>query len=140
MLGYTINEMKVGQTASFSKTVTEYDVYAFAGVSGDMNPAHIDEEYASGTRFKKRIAHGVLSAGFISAAMGMHLPGPGAIYVKQSLKFVAPVYFGDTVTAAVTVMSLDLERNRAVMSTVCTNQDGKELVLGEALVMPRTEN
>lgn len=97
--GYTIDELEVGQSASFTKTVTETDCYNFAGVSGDFNPAHINEVYAEQTFFKKRIAHGMLSAGFISAVLGTKLPGPGTIYMGQELKFTKPVYFGDTITA-----------------------------------------
>ena len=108
----------------------------FAGVSGDLNPAHTDEVAASKTMFKGRIAHGMLSAGFISAAIGMHLPGPGTIYVGQTLNFTAPVHIGDTVTATVTVKEVNVEKNRAILETVCTNQDGKVVIKGEAKVMP----
>ena len=91
-------DIAVGQSASFSKTITEWDVYTFAGLSGDLNPAHINEEYAKTTRFGGRIAHGMLSAGLISAVIGMQLPGPGTIYMGQTLKFLSPVRIGDTVT------------------------------------------
>ncbi len=125
----------VGQRASAAKTISESDVYLFAGITGDLNPAHVNEEYAKTTRFKKRIAHGILSSGLISAVLGTKLPGPGCIYLEQSLKFTAPVYIGDTVTATVEVVSIDTERNRAVLSTSCTNQDGQTVIGGEALVM-----
>lgn len=125
----------VGQTASFSKTITESDVYTFAGLSGDLNPAHINEEYAKNTRFGGRIAHGMLSAGLISAVIGMQLPGPGTIYMGQTLKFLAPVHFGDTVTATVKVLSIDEERHRAVLETTCTNQENALVVSGEAKVL-----
>ena len=94
--GKTINELKVGQSACFTKTVSEADVYNYIGVSGDFNPAHINEEFAKKTRFKKRIAHGMISAGFISSVLGTQLPGPGTIYLNQDLKFTHPVHFGDT--------------------------------------------
>ena len=94
MLGYTIDQLKVGQQASFSKTVGESDVYLFAGISGDFNPAHINQTYAEQTAFKTRIAHGMLAAGFISNVLGNQLPGPGTIYISQSLNFLAPVAIG----------------------------------------------
>ena len=99
MRGKAISELKVGDAAEFSKTISEADVYLYAGVSGDLNPAHINEAYAQNTFFKTRIAHGMLSAGFISAVLGMQLPGPGTIYMRQELSFRAPVRIGDTVTA-----------------------------------------
>lgn len=136
MNGFTIDQLKVGQTASFSKTITEYDVYTFAGVTGDLNPAHINEEFARQTQFHGRIAHGMLSAGLISAVIGMQLPGPGTIYPGQELSFRSPVHIGDTITATVTVRSLNLERNRAELDTVCTNQDGIQVVIGSAKIMP----
>ena len=125
----------VGQSASFTKTITESDVYTFAGLSGDLNPAHINEEYAKGTRFGGRIAHGMLSAGLISAVIGMQLPGPGTIYMGQTLKFLSPVRIGDTVTATVKVTSIDEQRRRAVLETTCTNQEGTLLISGEAKVL-----
>ena len=137
MKGYTINEMAVGQKASFTKTVSESDVYLFAGVTGDVNPAHINEEYAKTTMFKTRIAHGMLGAGFISAVLGMQLPGPGCIYVKQDLAFKAPVRIGDTVTAEATVKEIIAEKNRAILTTILKNQDGVVVIEGEAVIMPR---
>ncbi len=136
MIGKTIDEIKAGDTERFSKTVSESDIYLFAGVTGDMNPAHIDESYAAGTFFKTRIAHGMLSAGFISAVIGMKLPGPGTIYMKQELKFLAPVRIGDTITATVEVIETTPEKNRARLKTTCANQDGKVVLEGEALVSP----
>ena len=106
-MSYSIDQLSVGQAASFSKTVTESDIYLFAGVTGDVNPAHINEAYASKTFFKGRIAHGMLSASFISAVLGMQLPGPGTIYLEQHLRFLAPVRPGDTVTAKVEVTELN---------------------------------
>jgi 3-hydroxybutyryl-CoA dehydratase len=136
MKGYTINELTVGQKASFTKTITECDVYLFAGVTGDINPAHLNEEYAKNTLFKGRIAHGMLSAGLISAVLGVHLPGPGTIYMKQDLKFKAPVRFGDTITAEATVKEIIADKGRVVITTICTNQEGTVVTEGEALVMP----
>lgn len=136
MTKLTIDLLQVGQQADFTKTVSESDVYLYAGLTGDLNPAHINEEYAKGTRFGGRIAHGMLSAGFISAVIGMQLPGPGSIYMGQNLKFTAPVCIGDTVTATVTVREIDSVKNRVTLDTVCTNQEGTVLITGEALVMP----
>lgn len=135
-LGKTVSEMNVGDFATFTKTVSESDVYQFAGVTGDLNPAHINHEFASNSIFKERIAHGMLSAGFISAVLGTKLPGPGTIYLKQELAFLAPVKIGDTVTAKVEVKDLNQEKNRVVLRTLCTNQNGKEVLDGEAVMMP----
>lgn len=136
MIGLNINELTVGQKASFSKTITETDVYLFAGVSGDINPAHVNEEYAKNTFFKGRIVHGMLSASLISAVIGMQLPGPGTIYASQTLKFTAPVRFGDTITANAEVAEILTEKNRVTLKTYCTNQDGVVVMAGEAVVLP----
>ena len=132
----TIRELKIGDQASTAKTISESDVYLFAGITGDHNPAHVNEVYASQTRFGRRIAHGILSAGLISAVLAMKLPGPGTIYLGQELKFVRPVYFGDTITATCTVSELLPEKNIARLETVCTNQDGAAVIKGTATVMP----
>lgn len=132
----TIRELKIGDQASTAKTISESDVYLFAGITGDHNPAHVNEVYASQTRFGRRIAHGILSAGLISAVLAMKLPGPGTIYLGQELKFVRPVYFGDTITATCTVSELLPEKNIARLETVCTNQDGAGVIKGTATVMP----
>ena len=136
MKGKTISELKIGDAAEFSKTVSETDVYLYAGVSGDLNPAHINESYAANTFFKTRIAHGMLSAGFISAVLGTQLPGPGSIYMRQELNFRAPVRIGDTVTARAEVIEINLEKNRVRLQTTCVNQDGKLVLDGEAVVSP----
>jgi len=133
--GKTINEMKIGDAVEFTKTITEADIYMFAGITGDVNPAHLNEAYAKKTPFKKRIAHGMLTAGYISAILGNQLPGPGTIYLGQELKFLAPVFIGDTVTVRVEVAELMPEKNRVRLKTTCTNQDGKLVLTGEALVM-----
>ncbi len=136
MTGLTLDQLEVGQQASFSKTISEFDVYMFAGISGDFNPAHINQPYAEQTAFKTRIAHGMLSAGFISNVLGTKLPGPGTIYISQSMTFLAPVAFGDTITATAEVVEINSEKKRVRLKTVCTNQDGKEVLTGEALVSP----
>lgn len=135
MIGKSYEDIQLGDAAEFAKTVTETDVYLYAGVTGDLNPAHINEEYAKTTFFKERIAHGMLSAGFISAVLGLKLPGPGTIYISQQLDFKAPVKIKDTVTARVEVIER-LEKNRLKLRTTCTNQDGILLVDGHAVVSP----
>ena len=132
----TIQEMKIGDHASVTKTVSETDVYLFAGITGDLNPAHTNEVAASKTMFKTRIAHGMLGAGFISAVLGMYLPGPGTIYMGQELKFTKPVDIGDTVTATATVEEIILEKNRVILDTTVVNQDGEVVIKGKATVMP----
>ena len=127
-------DLEVGMSASVGKTVTEADIILFAGISGDSNPVHLDEEFASDTMFKGRIAHGMLTASFISTAIGTKLPGPGAIYMKQDLKFLAPVRIGDTARATVTVTGLDGDKNRANLSTVVTVGD-KTVIDGSAMIM-----
>ena len=104
--GYWFEDLKEGMTASFGKTITEGDIYTFAGVSGDLNPVHVNEEFAKTTMFKGRIAHGMIGAAFISAVLGTKLPGPGCIYVSQNLKFKAPVKIGDTLMARITIKKL----------------------------------
>lgn len=136
MTGKTIEELNVGDSAQFTKTISESDVYLFAGISGDMNPAHIDHEYASKTFFKGRIAHGVLVAGLISAVIGMELPGPGTIYREQSLTFLAPVRIGDTITASAEIIEIDVQKKTVLFVTTCTNQDGTVVLEGKARVNP----
>jgi 3-hydroxybutyryl-CoA dehydratase len=136
MIGKTIDELKVGDTAEFTKTVSEADIYLYAGVTGDVNPAHIDEVHASTTFFKTRIAHGMLLGGFISTVLGNRLPGHGTIYMRQELEFLAPVRIGDTVTARAEVVEVIKEENRVRLRTTCVNQEGKMVVDGEALVSP----
>ena len=134
MDGFAFEDLSVGQTARFAKTITEADILLFAAVSGDTNPVHIDAEHAAGTRFKQRIAHGKLSAALISTVLGTKLPGPGTIYMGQTLKFRAPVTIGQTVTAVVEVTALDPAKRRATLSTICL-VGGKPVIEGEATVM-----
>ena len=136
MKGKTIHEIKVGDTAEFTKTITEADVVLFAGITGDFNPAHVNQVWAASTRFQGRIAHGMLSAGIVSAVLGMYLPGPGTIYLSQELRFLAPVHIGDTITARVEVQELVKEKNRVRLRTTCQNQDGTIVVDGTAIVLP----
>jgi 3-hydroxybutyryl-CoA dehydratase len=133
--GYDIEDLTVGMSASFTKTLTDADITMFVGVSGDNNAVHIDDEFAATTPFKGRIAHGILTASFISAAIANRLPGPGVIYLGQNLKFKAPVRPGDTVKATVTVKEIDLARGRVSLSTVCTVKD-TVVIDGDALVKP----
>jgi 3-hydroxybutyryl-CoA dehydratase len=132
---YHIDQLHPGMSASMAKTVTEADIILFSGVSTDVNPAHIDEEYSKTTMFGGRIAHGMLSASFISAVLGNQMPGNGCIYVSQSLKFKAPVRPGDTVKATVTVKEVNVAKNRVILDTVCTVA-GKTVIEGECMMMP----
>jgi 3-hydroxybutyryl-CoA dehydratase len=134
MDGVFFEDLTVGQSARFAKTITEADILMFAAVSGDTNPVHLDAEAAAASMFKERIAHGMLSAGLISAVLGTKLPGPGTVYLAQNLKFRAPVKIGDTVTAVVEVTALDAARKRATLSTTCL-VGGKPVIEGEAVVM-----
>jgi len=136
MIGKTINELKVGDAAQFAKTIAESDIYLYAGVTGDLNPAHVNEEYAKNTFFKTRIAHGMLLAGLISAVIGTILPGPGTIYISQELNFRAPVRIGDTITAHVEVVQVISEKNRIRLKTFCVKQDDTTVLDGEAIVSP----
>ncbi|SRR5258707_13569416 len=137
MRGRYVDEINEGMTAVFAKTVTEADIILFAGISGDTNPVHLDEDFAKTTLFKGRIAHGMLTAGFISTVFGTKLPGPGCIYLSQSLKFKAPVRIGDTVLARVTATNVDQGRGRVTFET--TAHVGETLVMdGEAqLLVPK---
>ncbi|QDR81558.1 MaoC family dehydratase [Sporomusa termitida] len=130
-------DLKIGDKASMAKTVTEYDIYTFAGVTGDFNPIHIDAEYAKTTMFQERIAHGMLAAGFISAVIGTALPGANSIYVGQELAFKAPVKIGDTVTATVEVIEKMAAKQRVILRTTVTNQDGTLVVDGKATMLKK---
>ncbi len=128
--------VKVGDTASFGKTVTEEDIVAFARATGDEQPLHLDDSYAAKTRFKRRVAHGMLSAGLISAALGTKLaPHATVVYLSQTLRFLRPVFPGDTVTAKLEVTAVDPERSFVTCSTECVNQDGTSVLTGEATVL-----
>ncbi len=124
--GYYLEDLTVGMSDSYAKTISESDVYMFAGISGDNNPVHINEEYAKTTIFKQRIVHGMFSAALISTVAGTRLPGPGAIYIDQQIKFKAPVHIGDTAKATLTVIEIDEKRRRVKMRT--------DVTVGEALV------
>jgi 3-hydroxybutyryl-CoA dehydratase len=128
------SDIKMGQSAEVVHTVTDHDIQIFGDLSGDYNPLHFDENWAKTTMFGGRIAHGILTAAFISTAIGMHLPGPGTIYMSQSMRFLGPVKIGDTITARVEVVMLNDEKERVTLKTTCTNQDGKIVMDGEALV------
>lgn len=135
--GYCLEDLSVGMSASFAKTLTEADIVLFSGVTGDTNPVHLNQDYAETTPFKGRIVHGMLFAGFISAVLGTRLPGPGAIYIAQSLRFKAPVRIGETVTARCTVAEIVPERRRVILSTRCFV--GDTLVIdGDATVLVPT--
>jgi 3-hydroxybutyryl-CoA dehydratase len=134
--GKSIDELKVGDSAQISRTITETDINDFAKATGDFNPVHLDKAYAEKTIFKGRIAHGLLSVGILSTILGNILPGHGTIYLSQEVKFLAPVKIGDTITARVEVLELIPEKNRAKFKTTCINQEGKIVVDGTAWAMP----
>jgi 3-hydroxybutyryl-CoA dehydratase len=135
-MSYNIMQLYVGQTAEFTKTISESDVYLFAGISGDHNPMHVNDVYAKQSRFKGRICHGMLSSSLISTVIGTKLPGNGSVYVRQQLLFKAPVLFGDTITAKVEIEEIDFEKNRVQLRTYCLNQDGIMVTDGTAIVIP----
>ncbi len=132
----TYDELQVGESATFTKTISETDVYTFAGITGDLNPAHVDAVSAANGMFKQRIAHGMLTASFISTVLAMKLPGPGTIYVSQEAQFRAPVFFGDTITAKAECIEKMEPRRWAKFRTTVHNQDGKLVVDGHAVVIP----
>jgi 3-hydroxybutyryl-CoA dehydratase len=127
--------LQVGDTDSVTKTITDGDIRAFADLTGDNNPVHLDDDFARTTRFGRRIAHGMLSAGLISAVLANKLPGDGTVYLSQSLTFVAPVYPGDTITARVTVTKVREDKPIVTLETVCTNQRDEPVIRGEAVVL-----
>ena len=128
-------DFRIGEQASFTKTVTEADVSTFAGMFGDFNPLHVDAEYARKSRFGRRIAHGMYSGGLISAVLGSRLPGPGAIYLSQQIEFLAPVFIGDTITAIAEVIGWQPEKRIITLKTDCLNQDQKQVVTGKAVLL-----
>ncbi len=131
--GLYFEDMSVGLTGTYSKTVSDADIVLFASITGDTNPLHLDEEFAAASRFKGRIAHGMLTASLISTVLGTKMPGPGAVYLKQSLEFLAPVRIGDTVRARATVTSLDASKNFVDVKTSCTVSE-REVLRGSALI------
>lgn len=131
MINSQIERLEIGMIESYEQTITDADIKAFAGLSGDNNPVHMSEEYAETSRFKKRIAHGLLSAGFFSALFGTKLPGYGCVYVSQNLNFRRPVYIGDTVKASVEIFKIDKEKSRVFFKTICKVK-GKTVIDGEA--------
>lgn len=132
--GYSFEDLKEGMTEVYGRTITDADIVMFAGISGDINPVHLNHEFAKETMFEGRIAHGMLTASYISTVIGTRLPGPGCIYVNQSLRFKAPVKAGDTVMARVTVTKLNPEKKFAELETICSVGD-KPVIVGEATVM-----
>lgn len=139
MNSYSMKQLFVGQTVTREYTITESEVRDFADASGDHNPLHLDEEYAQGTRFGRRIAHGMLLGSYISALIGMELPGEGTIYMKQELNFLRPVYYGDVIRVEIRVEELLQEKKRAVLSTNCYNQENEQVIAGTAIVKPRED-
>jgi len=138
-LGKTIKELEIGEKAEFTKTITEADVTIFAGLTGDFNPMHMNEEFAKRTPFGTRIAHGALPIGLIAPVLGMKLPGLGTIVRKMTTRFKLPVRFGDTITAIAEVGEKNLEKNTVLMKLSWVNQEGAEIADGEVVVMPPLE-
>lgn len=135
-MGRSIAQLQVGESAQFSKTITETDVYLFAGITGDFNPAHMNAVEAKKGMFGRPVVHGMLAGSLFSTILGTSLPGTGTIYLGQELKFTKPVFFGDTLTATVTVTELFPEKNICKLETTCVNQDGVTVIRGFATVMP----
>lgn len=131
------SDIQIGDKASMSKTISEFDVYSFAGITGDFNPVHVNTEFAKTTMFKERIAHGMLSAGLISAVLGTTLPGANSIYMGQELSFKAPVHIGDTITATVEVIDKIEAKHRFILRTTVTNQEGTLVVDGKATMLKK---
>jgi len=136
MIGLTIDDIAVGDSAQITRRVSDGDIASFVDAVGDHNPVHADREYAATTAFKEPIAPGIWTAGLVSAVIGTRLPGPGAIYLSQDLKFLKPVKAGDSISARVEVLEVNRERNRIRLRTVCTNQRAEDVLTGEAVVMP----
>ncbi|WP_435549312.1 MaoC family dehydratase [Desulfobacterium sp. N47] len=133
-------KIRIGATESFTKTIGEADLTLFCGISGDFNPLHVDDLYASKTLFRGRVAHGMLVASFISNVLGTKLPGPGTIFLSQNIKFLTPVYIGDTITAIVEIVSKDPQKRHIVLRTFCINQKGVNVIDGEAQVLFDPDN
>ena len=131
-----ITEIKMGDKGTFTKKITVEDIEKFAEIAGDNNPVHLNDEYAKNTIFKGRIAYGMLVSGLISTVIGSKLPGNGSIYLSQTLKFTKPVWVDDVITAEVEVIALDQEKNKLTLKTRCYNQNGIDVIIGEAVVMP----
>jgi 3-hydroxybutyryl-CoA dehydratase len=139
MISYTIKDMRVGQNVELTRTVTEADVIGYAELSGDFNPIHIDREYAERSVFRRRVAHGMLSTGILVGLSAEQLPGAGAIHISMNIKFLKPVFIGDTITCSVAVEEIFIEKNRAIMRTVIRNQEGTIVTDGTMAVSPRVE-
>ncbi len=135
-MSYSIDQLELGQSAAFEKTISESDIQLFCGISGDINPVHVSKIAGQKSIFGDRVAHGIMVSGLTSAVLGMQLPGPGTIYLGQELKFVAPVYIGDTIRAEVEVIEIKKEKNIVKLATRSINQDGKVVIQGIATVMP----
>ncbi|MGL5380590.1 MaoC family dehydratase [Clostridium sp.] len=135
MSGYSIDELYIGMTKSISKTISENDIYNYAGIIGDFNPLHVNSEYAKSTRFKERVAHGMLTASFFSTLVGMCMPGADAIYLEQNVKFKLPVKIGDTITSTANITKIIKNKKIAQMETITRNQRGEIVIEGSAIVM-----
>ena len=134
--GMTIDQFSPGMTYDYTKKVTEEMIENFAKATGDDNPVHLDEEFAKASIFKKRVAHGMLTAGIMSGVFGTRFPGQGTIYISQTISFLRPVFIGDEISVALKVLEVDAEKNRLTVETTCLNQEGKKVLVGQAVVMP----
>lgn len=133
---HTLQTLQVGQSDKFSKTISEGDIYTFAGITGDLNPVHVDEVHAAGTRFGKRIAHGMLTSAFICTVLGTKLPGVGTIHVSQTLEFKRPVFIGDTITVILQIIGINIDKRLVTISCIINNQHGESVVTGTSIVKP----
>ncbi len=134
--GMTIDQFSPGMTYSHTKKVTEEMIVHFAEATGDDNPVHLDAEFAKNAIFKKQVAHGMLTTGIMSGVFGTRFPGQGTIYISQTVQFLRPVFIGDEITVAMKVLEVNTEKNRIKVDTTCLNQDGKKVLVGQAVVMP----
>lgn len=139
MRSYSIEELKIGDRGSIAKTITETDIYNYSGITGDFSWLHVNEERSKKGPFGRRIAHGMLTIGLVSAVVGTEMPGAGTIYVSQTMNFRRPVFIGDTITAEVEVIDIDMGKKLVRLKTTCTNQSGETVLIGEGIVIPPTE-
>jgi 3-hydroxybutyryl-CoA dehydratase len=139
-IGKTIKEIRIGDHASYSKTLTEADVYQYAGIIGDFNPLRVNEEFAKKTIYKKRLAHGLLYASHISKILGTDFPGPGTIHASQEFNWHGVVFMGDTITTRIEVTKIDGKKNKVLIDVICTNQNGEIVLTGEGEIIPPTED
>lgn len=135
-IGKTVHDIKVGDTAFFAKTISESDILQYAGITGDVNPIIVDEEFAKKTPYKKRVVHGMLIASFFSNIVGTKLPGPGSGHINYKVKFIKPAFIGDTIQTKVEVLEINIEKNTVLLDVECINQEGNIIMKGTGVVLP----